>query len=340
MRFDELFQESARLQEPPLPGDVVGGVHRAQARRRRLQALVASPLVVLAVVTAVALIPGGGGKHISPPLTSASPTTESAMPALLEGIKNGRLVGVRTSTGHTGDEGPATAFAGSWIARPAGSCRSHIVEVSSSHTFDVTGAVGAMAVSPDHRTLAYARSAAAGDPGTPEYPCGMDALVLRDVATGSERVWTGDDGVISALSWSPDSTHLAFQAVSCCDASTEIKDLEVSRPPGPVSAVTSVQPEGETLFHDPVWSGDTLLVLRDIIDTTGNGADSYDVVDLAGTVVATLPAQGVSLDVHDGWLLVALYGSPETPGSLIALRAGRQTQPITLGTGYDQAHWS
>ena len=55
MNLDELFDQAARVAEPGLPADVLGGVRRAQAQRRRRQ-LIAVP-VACVVIAAGVLVP-------------------------------------------------------------------------------------------------------------------------------------------------------------------------------------------------------------------------------------------------------------------------------------------
>lgn len=339
MNLDELFQEAARRTEPAVPADVIGAVRRKQAQRRRAQVLVAAPLAVLAVVAAVLLVPGGRSTA-KPPGTGPSPTTSSAMPATFRGIKAGHLRSVDIASGRSTDLGPATSFSGEWVARSTGTCRSRIANSAKSFEgpttgWSVRGAVNAMALSPDGKTLAYSRSEPAAVSDQPEYPCGNESLVLRDLATGSERVWTGDEGYVESLSWRPDSSALAFQTAVCCDADVTVKSFFVSAPVGKVSGIPDDAPgkHGEREVY-PVWSGVTIDVLQERDDATW-----HIVTSGIGTVSADLPGEGVSLDeTPDGWFLVALYGSPETPGRLLAIRKGEPVRE--LGTGYSQAHWA
>jgi hypothetical protein len=85
-------------------------------------------------------------------------------------------------------------------------------------------------------------------------------------------------------------------------------------------------------YLDPVWDGETLTVLQE------KDGPTWQVISGGiGTVLATLPDEGVSLDQRGEWLLVALYGNGKMPGTLLALRKGNA--PRELGTGFDQAHW-
>jgi hypothetical protein len=294
----------------------------------------ATPLAVLALVAAALLL--DGGNQTAQPGKRVTPTTAAdAMPMTFRGIKGGHLRSVDIATGTSTDLGPATTFSRAWVGQSTGSCRSRVT--GGGGAFEVSGAVTSMALSPDGKTLAYARSQERPDAVLTEYPCGVESLVLRDVATGRERVWTGDEGYVESLSWKLDSKALALQTAVCCDADITIKAFLVSRPVGKVSDIPDAFPTNSSSstkerYLNPVWEGETLTVLQEKDDAT------WQVVSGGiGTVLTTLPDQGVSLDQRGEWLLAALYGNSEVPGRLLALHKG--DAPRELGTGFEQAHW-
>jgi hypothetical protein len=168
------------------------------------------------------------GPNVACPSATSSTTVPSGVATTFRGIKAGHLRWVDIATGTSTDLGPATAFSGTWVAQSTGTCRSRVT--GDAGAFEVNGAVNAMAISPNGKTLAYARGQARPDPDRAQYPCGEESLVLRDVASGSERVWTGDEGHVESLSWRLDSKALALQTAVCCTADITIKSFFVSRP--------------------------------------------------------------------------------------------------------------
>lgn len=354
MRYDQLFREAAAHGEPPLPLGVVEQVSRARGRRTRRQLLVAAPLAVAAVVAAVALSPLGDGQTAPDPRTFAS--AAPGEPASFFALLDGRAVQEPTGDGNLiQDLGPAEAVApatgGAWISRSTGTCRSRVELRGSDRAtgFDPHGAVPELALSPDGRQLAYARTVA--DPIITEDGdgCGSSDLIVRDIARGTERIWSHStgSGAISSLSWAADSTRVAFQTVVCCDRSTTLYVLDTTTNPVVISRLPErkIAPNRAALhdafFHDPAFAGNELLVLGDFSgDVSAAGVPTgYAVVTSAGEVVAALQEEGVSLDADASGqhLLVALYGG-QSPGNLLRFTRGAK-DPTQQGRGYAGARW-
>jgi WD40 repeat protein len=86
-------------------------------------------------------------------------------------------------------------------------------------------------LSPDGRKIAYVKSLGAYGQG-----CRGEALVVRDLRSGAERSWTfagADTGTITNLTWSPDSTHVAYTldqtGASGMSSTTEVLDINRGR---------------------------------------------------------------------------------------------------------------
>jgi hypothetical protein len=122
------------------------------------------------------------------------------------------------------------------------------------------------AVSPDGTKLAYA-VAPPGD-GAPNGRHCQNAIVVRDLASGSERTWrypdTPDyaislyqDAVISEIDWAPDSTRLAY-TLSYEGDSVSVLDTETETDLG--QTVELVIPDGGGNSSHPAWqAGSNLL---------------------------------------------------------------------------------
>jgi dipeptidyl aminopeptidase/acylaminoacyl peptidase len=99
------------------------------------------------------------------------------------------------------------------------------------------------AISPDGRLLAYVTDAGA--------ITGVEAIVVRNLATGTRRRWaypsTGPD--IDSLSWSPDGRFLAFTVNTRPFGAATVRVLDTRRP-GPLSGTRAI-PLGQGLQ----WAG-------------------------------------------------------------------------------------
>lgn len=334
MRIDELFHQAAGLHEPPAPPDVIGSVHRLRRRRQTRALAVLAPLAVLAVV-GVVLLPGGGSRTAAPTATAPAPDTFFA-------LLNGRAV-EQSRTQLQNDFGPAVAVApdhgGAWVVRSKGTCRSVIQRFTPtpSTSFVPTGSVGDLAVSPDGRWLAYGRGGTTTQ--KPIGGCGDNALVIRDLHDGTERVWPGDSGGVSSLSWSSDNRHLVLQTSTCCVGSAVPRLLDTSSAPAPVSAIPLVHPgsaDDQISLQYPTFAGDEVLMLA---DDPGTQQDPYRVVTADLKTVAVLQDQGVGLDADSSGrhLLISLYGDTAGNGSLLAITVGGRID--ILGRGYQGARW-
>ena len=275
--------------------------------------------------------------HSSATLVSASALT--APPNSFVALIDGRAV-LETGERLLEDWGPATAVAiapdGAWTARGTSPCHAVLRHFSATAgaSVAVVGAVGDIALSPDSKTLAYTRSGSLRDG---QGSCGTDALVLRDVASGAERVWsaTSASGLIDSLSWAPDGQHLVFESRICCAGGGAMYDLDVSTAPTAVSGIArlSVSPTSVARMTHPTYAGDRLLFLS-------SDGTNESVVDRAGRQIFALQDQGVSLaaDRSGKHLLVVLYGGGMLPGSLLSIAVSQPSATI-LGRGYATAHW-
>jgi peptidyl-prolyl cis-trans isomerase B (cyclophilin B) len=346
--LEQLFLSAAALAEEghPPPGDPLGQLARARAaHRRRRWTVIAVPVAAAVAATAV-LVPsllwrdrGGGGGSVA----VAGPPAPGTFVALADGIAG--LYDANDGT-RIRDFGPASAVAtgpdGVWVASGAG-CSSVLRFFAGGRSFldaqmSVGGRVTTLAISPTGGTIAYD---AAHTSGTTESgsPCGSPDLVLRDGPTGHELHWTGgpDTGQISQLTWSADGEHLAFQTTLCCDASTTLHVLAVHSTPTALTKVPApLGDHQQCQFTLPAFMGNQLVAVRQC-------DAAFDLVRIGSTgqvtVVRRLPGtEPVALSVAGTTLLLALYGTPETPGKLIRLEPDGTEVP--LGAGLSQPTWT
>jgi hypothetical protein len=287
--------------------------------------------LLLAVVVAAACQRVGPSARITP---VTAPSTFFA-------ILDHRAV-EESASGLQHDFGPADVVAptrnGAWVARAAGTCHSviQLFDPAAGKTFAPRGAVSDIAVSEDGRWLAYGRGGTKVETGRMGGGCGFDALVIRDLRTGSERVWPGDAGSISSLSWSADGRRLVFETGLCCVGSPTPKELDVATDPVAVSDVPLIPAPGPSstfVIHHPTFAGNQLLLLADDFGAT---SVQYRVITSAGKTVADLQEQGVGLDADPSGqhLLVSLYGEP---GNLLSITTGAKIE--IFGRGFDGARW-
>jgi dipeptidyl aminopeptidase/acylaminoacyl peptidase len=358
MNLDELFDQAARVAEPGLPADVLGGVRRAQAQRRRHQ-LIAVPVACL-VIAAGVLVPtvlfqrdgAAPGPLTTAPPTTAPPTTPPARPAptVLVGINGDHAVRVDLSTGARTDLGKAvavTAHAGlPWLARPKAPCETSVITPTGS--FDAHGDVRGMEVSPDGKTLAYIREIG---PPPSDYNdnlrCGAAFLVLRDVATGVERTWAGDDANLGSLTWSADGRQVAFSINYCCgDDDPLVRVLDTSGPSGDVDAATElprVTPV-ECSPRFPVFAGNLLLLgvqcNRDASPTDA-GPVTFELRDAhTDQVLRALPANLAALTSDaSGQHLLAYVSTQDTPQPHLLAISLRDASQRELTPSLADPHW-
>jgi WD40 repeat protein len=208
---------------------------RVQRRRRffATTALLAAALVVVVGAAAVVLdrddkprrvtTVGPNPSSTEVPTTVTTPTTAKPSivlpPTVVAYSSQGRIVELSSATGKalrtlatTRIRKDSVAPAGSLAASPDGKTvyydtdtdtDTELWQVPRAGGTPVRIGVGRIpAVSPDGKTLAYSRPDGSG----------AWSLVLRDVATGTERVLGRKDGyspnVFFSLSWSPDNRHL------------------------------------------------------------------------------------------------------------------------------------
>ncbi|MCW2542849.1 MAG: hypothetical protein JWM40_401 [Frankiales bacterium] len=353
MNLEELFGSTARIGEPDLPPDVLGGVRSAQTRRRR-RLLIAAPVVCAAIAAGLhwptAVLgrePTGPAGLVSTPTASASPTeTEPAVPAppVVVGISGSHAERLDLFTGARTDLGPArsiTLHRGQpWLSRPGATC--HDTVVTPNGSFDPHGEVPVLEVSPDGKTLAFYRQTGPASVDYPNMLCASRFLVLRDVATGVERSWAANDGSLEGLSWSADSRRLAFTFRGCCgDDSPIVQVLDTSAPPGDLDGIAAL-PNGPDGCEKrlPVFSGQTLLVVVRCYIDNGTSPSTDELRDASSDtqVMALNPdTDTVTADVSGQHLLVFSY-SPGPTLKLVAINV-RQRSSRPLSEPLSSAHW-
>ena len=77
-----------------------------------------------------------------------------------------------------------------------------------------------ISVSPNGRLIAFPRI---------EDGCAAGALVVRDLVTGSEKVWHPSTGDVGSVAWAPDGRHIAFSS-SAPDPDVRVLDTAVPEP--------------------------------------------------------------------------------------------------------------
>jgi peptidyl-prolyl cis-trans isomerase B (cyclophilin B) len=344
--LEELFQDAAAFAEQGehAPSDPVGQVARARvARRRRQWTMIGVPAAAAVAVVGIAVAASLLPLHHD----GAVATRDASAPTAFVALVGGRAGTFDAEDGHRiRDFGPARAIAtapdGVWTSSGTG-CRSvlRFFHAGQSSFLDaevpIEGYVGALAISPQGRTLAFTvgrgkRGSSAG------LPCGTPDLIVRDARTGMQRTWDGtaDSGDISQLAWSADGTTLAFQTTVCCDASVTLHVLNVDDAMTPVTQVPSPRTDNPACRYTlPAFQGDTLLAVRQCDD----GTELVGIGTAKDETVQSLPfADPVALAVADRAVLVSKYGTATTPGDL--LRIDPDGTQVPLGTGFSQPTWA
>jgi peptidyl-prolyl cis-trans isomerase B (cyclophilin B) len=354
--LEELFQDAAAFAEQGehAPSDPVGQVARARvARRRRQWTMIGVPAAAAVAVVGIAVAASLLPLHHD----GAVATRDASAPTAFVALVSGRAGTFDAEDGHRiRDFGPARAIAtapdGVWTSSGTG-CRSvlRFFHAGQSSFLDaeipIEGYVGALAISPQGRTLAFTVAREKQEPtaagkgrlsfaGT--LPCGTPDLIVRDARTGMQRTWDGtaDSGDISQLAWSADGTTLAFQTTVCCDASVTLHVLNVDDAMTPVTQVPSPRTDNPACRYTlPAFKGDTLLAVRQCDD----GTELVGIGTAKDETVQSLPfSDPVALAVADKAVLISKYGTDTTPGELV--RIDPDGTQVPLGTGFSQPTWA
>lgn len=205
------------------------------------------------------------------------------------------------------------------------------------------------AVSPDGRTLAYATAS----PSVPRPPDGtrcQNAVVVRNLATGVERMWAYPNGgdydrdlyrqsVITEIAWAPDSTRLAY-TLSYEGNSVAVLDTASHTDLGQTAEV--VIPGGGGDSRHPAWQkGSGLLAVFNTAfeccyDDDYRGPPRALLVDPATRVSKSLLPAGRRVT----WLAFDASGS-----NLLFVDGGRlyrrrgTAEPRPVATGVTAAVW-
>jgi hypothetical protein len=219
------------------------------------------------------------------------------------------------------------AFAGEAVTGQ--SCESEFVDLDIGGV-TVTVPTGSHAVSQDGTRLAYLRSSVQASGA-----CEQAELVVRDIASGVERVWDayfpelvtidGPDGptevtingggIVTELAWSP-SGLLAYGTY---DAGLWVLDPAASGET--IRSGTGVR-VGQEGWQYPAWLGDDLVATAVHAD-----AAPLQVVDATtGATVDTLVPDTLYPIAGDtsGQFLLYLRGAPDTPEVVLRTRAGTE----------------
>jgi hypothetical protein len=204
------------------------------------------------------------------------------------------------------------------------------------------------AVSPDGRKLAYA--VATPGNGAPNDRHCQNAIVVRDLASGTERTWrypdTADfatslyqDAVISEIDWAADSTRLAY-TLSYEGDSVSILDTEAETDLG--QTVELVIPDGGGNSSHPAWqAGSNLLGVFNTrfeccFDDNYTGPPRALLVDVDKRLPSPLLPAGrrvtaLDFDASGANLLFV-------DGGRLYRRTGNHA-PVSLGTGITAVDW-
>lgn len=353
MNLDELFDQAARVAEPGLPADVLGGVRRAQAQRRRHQ-LIGVPIACV-VIAAGVLVPtvlsqrngASPGPTTTAPPTTAPPTTPPAAPepTVVVGIDGDHAVRMDLSTGARTDLGKAVAVtmhAGlPWLARPKAPCETTVITPTGS--FDAHGDVRRLEVSPDGKTLAFIREVG---PPPPDYNdnlrCGTASLVLRDVATGAERTWNADMNNLGSLSWSAGSRRLAFSINVCCgDNDPRVRVLDTGSQAGDVDAIPELPLSASGCMpHQPVFAGEALLVAVECYADSGSTFELRDATSDASIMELSPDTDSLAADASGQHLLVSTFAAGQPGARLHLFAIGlRDHNQRELSVPLSDPHW-
>lgn len=206
------------------------------------------------------------------------------------------------------------------------------------------------AVSPDGRKLAYAVADAAPSSATAEERNCQNAVVVRDLQTGTERTWrypeTPDyatslyqEAVITEIAWAPDSTRLAY-TLSYEGDSLSVLDTAVA---SDLSQTTEIViPGGGGNSNHPAWQATTGLLgvfntrFECCFDDNYTGPPRALLVDLDRRLAAPLLPSGrrvtaLDFDASGAHLLFV-------DGGRLYRRSGTQA-PVALTRGVTIADW-
>jgi hypothetical protein len=235
MSSDEQLRAALRRPRRPAP-DEAGAyerfLRRRTSHRRRLQvtAAVGAVLVITAGVIAVRLLPGAAPAAVPPVGPPAAAEPRTFIGQLVSGTGKSQLAIIDARSGQVVHMVPG------WERWPAGTTPVAIspdlrsaylmgrttsklscgpipfqqVDLQSGATHPVLTRLTGLwffTVSGDGRSLAYVRMT---DPNTTDSICPAE-LVVRDLATGRQRVWTiPHHGDILGMEFSPDGTRLLY----------------------------------------------------------------------------------------------------------------------------------
>jgi dipeptidyl aminopeptidase/acylaminoacyl peptidase len=235
MSSDEQLRAALRRPQRPAP-DEAGAyerfLRRRTALRRRVQVSVAVGTVLLIVggVVAVRLLPNAAPAVVAPAGPPAADTPRTFVGQLVSGTGKSQLAIIDVRSGRIVHRVPgwerwpagtipvaispdlrsAYLMGRATSKLPCGSIPFQRVDLQSGATHPVFTRLAGLwyfTLSADGRSIAYVRMT---DPNTTEPICPAE-LVVRDLATGRQRVWTiPHHGSILGMEFSPDGTRLLY----------------------------------------------------------------------------------------------------------------------------------
>jgi hypothetical protein len=210
--------------------------------------------------------------------------------------------------------------------------------------------VGEFSLSTDGRFLAYVHTTGPGTPnGAFETSCHTEQLIVRELTSGRQRVWTIPSGAsVHEVQLSPDATRLAYLLERAPGGQRPLHVLELAGTTS-VTQGYDLPAAGDCPLSDPRFLGGSgrLLALGGRGCGAGPRNDLLVDYDLAtGRVVSTmplgLPGDVFSLDVDRSgrYVVIAAAGKPnaQRPATAYVLRNGHP-QRVPLPGDCWQADW-
>ena len=348
---DALTDEAGHATPPP---DAFAGIARTAHVRRRRRAFVGATALT-AVVGALVLSVREPERQpvVTEPAQESSTTTSAPAPPLpgrVVAVAGTRLVVLDAATGEVqrvlyerdpwfdsdtlngiavGSDGTVWFSDGGSEAVPPS-----LYRVSADRGApEVVAAGAAPAISPDGRRLAYT-----------VYDGDDPVIEILDLATGETHRIQGANpepqpGYVTALSWSPDGTHLAFElGVSLLGIGVVAADAESLDG----VQLMGVAPEGTILWRDPQWTAQGLAVDHRCCMVPGTGEFDNRTVEVlivdpdTGSRLSSRPVPPIvdfAFDASGQHLAYVVLGTDE----LVIELAGQEAR--SLGTDYQMVAW-
>lgn len=314
--------------------------HRHDSRRRSFVAVAAAVLLVLTVIAAVKVRdekePPTPAERLRQKFSHSGPLFELTSDGTILAIEpgTGAITTIRLPDGARRPVSISRSATGTTILtvaapHPSPCVEPAIVSLQPDGTTSAPIASGWLAsISPDGERVAYLT-------GGSSPSCGDRNLVMRDLATGTERRWRsepnqGSQHVTSTFAWSPDGRSLAFGTYDAW-----LRVLELGAPGDTLAGARAVH-HFRLLQQHPVWSAATGKLYGSDSFTQGPDYSPLQEIDPAtGRVVRDVVHDngGPFAISPDGQLVAYLVREPDHRVLRFHLRMTDGSATITVAEG-------